>query len=198
MAAESHNDRLDSWKEIAAYLRRGVRTVQRWEKQEGLPVHRLIHHAQSSVYAYRWELDGWWSQRNPARQRTQPQTGASLAVLPFVNMSSEKEYEYFSDGVTEELISALTTIDGLQVAARTSSFQFKGKAEDVRSIGQKLNVSAVLEGSVRKAGEQLRVTVRLVSVSDGLHLWSKTFEREISDLFASSRSRRAADTDLMT
>jgi serine/threonine protein kinase/tetratricopeptide (TPR) repeat protein len=107
-----------------------------------------------------------------------------LAVLPFVNMSSDPENEYFSDGMTEELINALTKVTGLRVTARTSAFVFKGKDIDVREIGRKLNVESVLEGSVRRAGKRLRITAQLVNVADGYYVWSETFDRGIADVFA--------------
>lgn len=108
----------------------------------------------------------------------------SIAVLPFVNMSGNEADEYFSDGMTEELINALTAVGGLRVAARTSSFAFKGKEADVREIGQSLNVQTILEGSVRKARNRLRITAQLVNVADGYHLWSETYDREMEDVFA--------------
>src|SRR5215472_11933898 len=108
----------------------------------------------------------------------------SVAVLPFVNMSSDKENEYFSDGMTEELINALANVDGLRVASRTSSFAFKGKNLSIRRIGEELSVGAVLEGSVRREGDRLRVTAQLVNVADGYHIWSKTYEREAKNIFA--------------
>jgi serine/threonine protein kinase/Tfp pilus assembly protein PilF len=108
----------------------------------------------------------------------------SIAVLPFVNMSSEKEQEYFSDGLTEELLSALAKIPDLKVAGRTSSFSFKGKNEDLRTIASKLGVAHLLEGSVRKAGNQLRITVQLVKAEDGFRLWSENYERTLDDIFA--------------
>ncbi len=107
----------------------------------------------------------------------------SIAVLPFVNMSADPENEYFCDGLAEELINALTKIERLRVLARTSSFSFKGKQADVREIGQRLNVSTVLEGSVRKAGSRLRITAQLINVADGYHLWSERYDRQIQDLF---------------
>ena len=107
----------------------------------------------------------------------------SIAVLPFVNMSSDTEQEYFSDGVTEELINALSRFSGLHVAARTSSFAFKGKNEDIRAIGKKLNVGAVLEGSVSKEGNRVRITAQLISTADGYHLWSDSYDRELKDIF---------------
>ena len=109
---------------------------------------------------------------------------AGLAVLPFVNLSSDPENEYFSDGMTEELINALTKVAGLRVTARTSAFAFKGKDIDVREIGQRLNVASVLEGSVRRSGNRLRITAQLVNVSDGYYVWSETFDRGIADVFA--------------
>jgi serine/threonine-protein kinase len=112
------------------------------------------------------------------------QAGESIAVLPFVNMSSDEENEYFSDGMTEELIHALTKVDGLRVASRTSAFAFKGKDADAREIGRKLNVTTLLEGSVRKAGNKLRVAAQLIKVADGYHIWSETFERDLKDVFA--------------
>jgi len=108
----------------------------------------------------------------------------SIAVLPFVNMSSDKEQDFFSDGLAEELLNNLTKIQGLRVTGRTSSFAFKGKNEDLRLIGQKLNVRTILEGSVRKEGKRVRVTAQLVNTSDGFHLWSQTYERELEDIFA--------------
>jgi TolB-like protein/Tfp pilus assembly protein PilF len=108
----------------------------------------------------------------------------SVAVLPFANMSADAEQEYFCDGIAEEIINALANVDGLSVVARTSAFAFKGKAEDVREIGRRLGVENVLEGSVRRAGERVRITVQLVSVADGYHLWSERFDRELADVFA--------------
>ena len=108
----------------------------------------------------------------------------SVAVLPFVNISAEPDNEYFADGIAEEIINALTRIQSLRVASRTSAFVFKGKTEDIREIGHRLKVSTVLEGSVRKMGNTLRVTAQLVNVADGYHLWSERYDREIEDVFA--------------
>ncbi len=109
---------------------------------------------------------------------------SSIAVLPFEDLSPQHDQEYFCDGMTEEIIDALTKLDGFRVVARTSSFAFKGKQQDIREIGKKLNVGAVLEGSVRKFGNKLRVTAQLNSVADGYHLWSDTYERELPDVFS--------------
>jgi serine/threonine protein kinase/Tfp pilus assembly protein PilF len=108
----------------------------------------------------------------------------SVAVLPFTNMSADAENEYFTDGMAEEIINALTKIQSLRVTSRTSSFSFKGKNEDIPEIGKKLKVSTVLEGSVRKMGNRLRITAQLVNVADGSNLWSEKYDREIEDIFA--------------
>ena len=108
----------------------------------------------------------------------------SVAVLPFVNMSSDPEQEYFSDGLSEELLNRLTQNEQLRVAARTSSFQFKGQTLDIGEIGRQLNVDNILEGSVRKAANRLRITAQLIQVDTGFHLWSETYEREMDDVFA--------------
>jgi len=107
----------------------------------------------------------------------------SIAVLAFVNMSNDLENEFFSDGIAEEIINALTKVKALRVASRTSSFAFKGKSEDIGEVGRKLKVHTVLEGSVRKAGSRLRVTAQLVSVADGYHLWSERYDRQLDDVF---------------
>ncbi len=120
----------------------------------------------------------WWGRP--------PQAGPirSIAVLPFINMSADPEQEYFCDGMAEEIINALSQVEGLNVIARTSTFVFKDKQKDIAEIGRKLNVETVLEGSVRKAGNQLRITAQLINVTDGYHLWSKKFDKEMKDIFA--------------
>ncbi len=109
---------------------------------------------------------------------------ASAAVLPFVDMSPDQDQEYFSDGLTEELITSLSQVEGLRVAARTSSFQFKGRNADVREVGRRLDVGSVLEGSVRRSGNRLRIATQLVSVEDGYQLWAESYDRELTDVFA--------------
>jgi serine/threonine protein kinase/Tfp pilus assembly protein PilF len=108
----------------------------------------------------------------------------SLAVLPFANLGRDQENEYFSDGLAEDIIDALTQVSGLRVVARTSSFAFRGKEQDVREIGARLNVEHILEGSVRRAGNRIRLTAQLVKTSDGYHVWSQRFDREMTDVFA--------------
>lgn len=111
------------------------------------------------------------------------QTQNRLAVLPFVNMSADPENEYFSDGITEELLNALTRIDGLQVTSRTSAFAFKNKNHDIRDIAIQLNVDKVLEGSVRKSGNRVRITAQLINAADGYHIWSENYDRNLDDIF---------------
>ncbi|MFZ1988525.1 MAG: TIR domain-containing protein [Alphaproteobacteria bacterium] len=149
------------------------------------------------------ELDGWDESTESAEfkallsaleglLRSSSSTGVaktgdaavSIAVLPFVNMSSDPEQEYFSDGLSEELMNQLTQLKQLRVTGRTSSFAFKGRNEDLRVIGQKLGVAHILEGSVRKAGKRVRITAQLIKCDAGHHLWSHTYDRELDDIFA--------------
>lgn len=122
----------------------------------------------------------------PSRQALQGKTkqpANRLAVLPFVNMSADPENEYFSDGITEELLNALTRVEGLQVTSRTSAFAYKGKNDDIRDIGIKLNVDRILEGSVRKSGNRVRITAQLINAADGYHIWSENYDRDLTDIF---------------
>ena len=129
------------------------------------------------------------------KSRPEPPPAAGVAVLPFVNMSPDKENEYLGDGITEDLCTALSQIKGLRVPARTSSFMFKGKTEDIRKIGKQLNVSTVLEGSVSKAGNKVRISAQLNNVADGYHLWAETYDRYMTDILEirSDISRKVAD-----
>jgi len=131
-----------------------------------------------------WWMESRLREPNPtaASQSSASAARKSVAVLPFVNMSPDASDEYLSDGMTEELITALSKIGGLQVAARTSSFAFKGKNQEIETIGQQLHVGAVLEGSVRKAGKRMRIAAQLINVTDGYHLWSETYEEDLADL----------------
>jgi serine/threonine protein kinase/Tfp pilus assembly protein PilF len=113
-----------------------------------------------------------------------PKSMTSIAVLPFEDMSPQKDQEYFCDGIAEELINALSHIKDLRVAARTTAFSFKGTKQDLREVGRKLNVNTVLEGSIRKAGNKLRITAQLIDVVNGYHLWSEKFDKEMGDIFA--------------
>jgi TolB-like protein len=121
---------------------------------------------------------------NTAATETSAGLAPSIAVLPFVNMSSDPEQEYFSDGISEEILNSLAQVKELKVAGRTSSFAFKGQNQDLRQIGETLGVEHILEGSVRKSGAKVRITAQLVQVDDGFHLWSDTYDRELTDVFA--------------
>ena len=118
----------------------------------------------------------------------------SIAVLPFVNMSGDKEQEYFSDRLAEEIINALAQFSGLKVIARTSAFAFRGKEQDITKIAEALRVRTILEGSVRKSGKRLRITAQLIDASDGSHLWSDRYDRETTDVFAIQDEITAAIT----
>jgi TolB-like protein len=114
----------------------------------------------------------------------EPQKQPSIAVLPFANLGGDKEQEYFSDGLSEEIINALAQIPGLKVIARTSAFAFRGKELDIREIAERLGVETVLEGSVRRSGNRVRITAQLITAADGSHLWSQRYDREMADIFA--------------
>ncbi len=125
-------------------------------------------------------------QVDPADGKKSPESGTpnnSIAVLPFVNMSADAENEYFCDGMAEELLNALAKIEDLKVAARTASFSFRGKNAPMGEIGLALNVSSILEGSVRKSGSRIRITIQLINAADGYHLWSERYDREMQDIF---------------
>src|SRR5258705_1001273 len=232
IGADAQGRRLESWKEIAAYLGRDVTTVRRWEKREGLPVRRLHHSRLGSVYAYAAELDAWRDKPAPTaatdspdarkvsavgRSGAQARTAAalaalalalvaglmwlvrerptiqpasanggirSLAVLPLENFSGNPEQDYLSDGMTEALIARLSAIHALRVISRTSAMQFKGTRKSVPAIGKELNVDAVIEGSVLRSGDKIRVTVQLIRADTDEHLWSGTYDRELQDVLA--------------
>ena len=158
-------------------------------------VERALFKAMSTEVSSRYATAAMFAQAlssssldTPADTRTMPQPAVSaaksVAVLPFANISADPDNEYFTDGMAEEIINALTKVQSLRVASRTSSFAFKGKNEDIGEIGRKLKVSTVLEGSVRKMGNKLRITAQLVNVADGYHLWSERYDRELEDVFA--------------
>ena len=226
----SDQGRLDSWKEIATYLGREVRTCQRWEKQEGLPVHRHLHEKLGTVYAYRSELDAWLEsrrtvpdtvveepipvvaviqpvERNPRSFRIRAAAAVvslivlglagylvarragwinsigdhrvRLAVLPFENLSSQSDQDYFSDGMTEEMITQLARLEPerLGLIGRTSVMHYKGTSKNIAAIGQELGVDYILEGSVRREADRIRVTTQLIRVKDQTHLWAENYDR---------------------
>lgn len=188
------DDRLDSWKEIAAYVSRGVRTVRRWEREEGLPVHRHVHRVLGSVYAYKSEIDAW-RQSGPRRPGSRPPAAGpgidlgpgplkSIAVLPFTNLSTDPENEYFADGLTDEVTAVLAKVRTLRVISRTSSMTFKGRTGDVKTIARALGVRYLLEGSVRRAGSRLRITAQLIDATTDGHLWADSYDGTVEDVFA--------------
>jgi TolB-like protein/Tfp pilus assembly protein PilF len=228
-SSDSLGRRLESWKEVAAYLGRDITTVRRWEKREGLPVHRIHHNRLGTVYAYTAELDAWRNERAAAaapvemaatqtpqtvkrvwtvialaalglvlagslawlwrhRRAEQPTSASSgirsLVVLPLENLSGNPEQNYLADGMTEALIGRLSMIQGLRVISRTSSMQFKGARGSVPEIARKLNVQAVVEGSVIRSGDRIRITAQLIQGDSDVHLWSGTFDRELRDVLA--------------
>ena len=181
-------DRLDSWKEIATYLNRSVRTVRRWEADESLPVHRHMHRSLGSVYAFKSEIDAW---RHTAQLRRpeSPRSSAagaipSIVVLPFSNLSPDPENEYFADGLTDEVIQDLSKIRSLRVISRTSSMVLKGTNKDLKTIGRELGVGFVVEGTVRRAASRLRISARLIDASTDDHLWSGQYDGTVEDVFA--------------
>ena len=203
VAAIAPGELLNSWKEIAGYLNRDVRTLQRWERGKDLPVHRLPGGDKPAVYALKSELDAWLRSRaihaleEEVRLPPVARDAPSIAVLPFANLSGDKENEYFSDGLADEILTELTRVPGLRVIARTSSFALRGKDQDVREIGANLNVGALLEGSVRKSGDRIRVAAQLVSTADGGHLWSERYDRQLTDVFAIQDQVSAAIVEAM-
>ncbi len=172
-----------------------VRPITELRTSVPLAVERAISRAMNTEASGRYTTVAMFSQAlassaltTPTDTQTMPQpivsAAKSVAVLPFANMSNDAENEYFTDGMAEEIINALSKVQSLRVASRTSSFAFKGKNEDIGEIGKKLKVSTVLEGSVRKMGAKIRVNAQLVNVADGYQLWSDRYDRELEDIFA--------------
>jgi TolB-like protein/Tfp pilus assembly protein PilF len=252
-SGKTSDGRLNSWKEIAAYLNRDVTTAQRWEKREAMPVHRHLHDKRGSVYALVPELDAWLQSRrlplgedpdikeeandeaNDREQQPEPPSdgdvggaadhphrpmvrprgwlllaGAgvlgllavayvlsrgraqnaaqpkirSLAVLPLKNLSADPTQEYLSDGMTEALIDRLSRMHDLRVISRTSVMRFKNPQLSVPDIARMLHVDAIVEGSVMRQGDRIRVTAQLIRGATDEHFWSETYDRELRDLFA--------------
>src|SRR3990170_646581 len=156
----------------------------RYEDMESLLEDLRKVRSQNEIQSFQFEL--------PA-----PRPSQSIAVMPFVNMSADPEQEYFCDGLTEELINALSRIQDLKVVARTSAFTFKGGSHDVRKVGRKLDVRTVLEGSVRKSANRLRITAQLINVLDGYHLWSERYDRELKDIFEVQEEISLAIVDIL-
>jgi len=185
-------DRLDSWKQIAAYLKRGVRTVRRWEREEGLPVHRQIHRVLGSVYAFRSEIDAW-QRRHDEQSRAAPRqsvadgaaTGPpSIAVLSFASLSADADNEFFADGLADEITADLCRVRALRVISRTSAATFKGSTKDAKTISRELGARYLLEGSVRRADNRIRITTQLIDAHTDAHVWAEKFDGGVEDLFA--------------
>jgi TolB-like protein len=167
------------------------RVATPWRSKQALPMVLAVVVAGALAY---FGIDKFWFSKYQASPATPPAAPAStapaafappshsIAVLPFVNMSGDKEQEYFSDGLSEELLNSLSRINELQVAARTSSFYFKGEHADLQTIAHKLNVASVLEGSVRRSGHKIRITAQLNNAITGFHLWSQTYDRDLDDV----------------
>jgi TolB-like protein/Tfp pilus assembly protein PilF len=244
-APTQSSERLESWKEIAVFLRRDIRTVQRWEKTEGMPVHRHVHDKLGSIYAFKSELLEWQKQRsadpdapeegnppiegnglepeesapvvtapsaaenpNPAARlwryallavlavtavastwmlirkvATGESSTARIVVLPFANLSGDSAQEYFSEGVTEELITSLARqSQTMRVTSFGSSLAYKGTQKTPEQIGKELKVDYVVTGSVRRSGDHVRITAHLMRTRDEAHLWDNSYDREITDI----------------
>jgi len=176
----AQQERLEGWKEIAAYLHREVRTVQRWEQAEQLPAHRQLHLKLSTVYAFKAELDRWIAQRSPSPRGD---GGVSLAVRDFTNLSSSQRNNSFSEGIIEDLTTKLSRVEGLRVFPRSATLRFRDSTLTAASIGKQLKASHVLEGSVRRDGNRLRINVQLIRTRVGHSLWAQKFDRTVKDVF---------------
>jgi TolB-like protein len=178
----SNADRLDSWKEIAAYLNRSVRTARRWEREEGLPVHRHVHNKLGSVYAHRSEIEAWRAAAGVTASAPRSSV-RSIAVLPFQNLGGPDQ-SYFAEGLTDEVTTALSAIRALRVISQTSARATRGSAGDVKQIAAGLEVQYVVEGSVRRSGNRLRITAQLIDAAADSHLWADTLDGTTDDVFA--------------
>lgn len=194
MPATSKPDRLNSWKAIANYLGRSERTARRWETEEGLPVHRQMHQASASVYAYVSEIDAWQT-RDESSGPTPPDSPvhvpallasteqASIGVLPFSFVGSDPGDEYIADGFTDEVIADLSKVHSLRVISRTSSMSLKGTTADAPTLARQLGVSHLLEGSVRRHDSGVRISVRLIDAASDRPTWAEKYAGSVDDVF---------------
>ena len=179
-------EQLESWKAIARYLKRSVRTARRWEQTQGLPVHRSL----GAVFAPRLELDAWREaqERAPVLPPAAPESAGpspvSIAVLPFENLSPDPQDAYFAAGLSEEITTVLSKVQALRVTSRTSTLALRGASGGARAIARRLRVRYLLEGSVRRAGERLRISAQLIDAGRDAHLWAESFDGTIDDVFA--------------
>jgi len=211
--------RLDSWKEIATYLKRGVRTVRRWEREEGLPVRRHVHGKQATIYAFAQEIDRWLEGRqgeagtdgqaaahalrpyskhgSEAVREKHPHRPAVIAVLPLRNLGGP-EQERFADGLTDELITEIGHCcpTQLRVIALTSVMQYKQSSKSIAQIGQELGADYILEGGVRRYGRRVRLTARLIAARDQAHIWADSFEVQLPPISSLQQAlaRKVADS----
>jgi len=176
-------ERLDSWKEVAVFFARTIRTVQRWERTEDLPIYRHVHKELGSVYAFESELLAWQDARSrqtecPLRKKASARR-LRLAVLPFANLSTDPQLRHFEDGLTYEIIAQFARLDParLGVIARTSVMPYKKSVCNIAQIGRSLNVDYVLEGSVRLSARQIRIAAQLIDVRDQTHIVADTCAR---------------------
>jgi TolB-like protein len=198
--------RLDSWKEIASYLKRGVRTVRRWEREEELPAHRHHHGKQATVYAFTHEVDAWLKGRavkggadeSLRSYAPQPSAGSGsktcekarrpviIAILPLRNVSGDPEHERFADGLTEELISEVGYCcpNLFRVIALTSVMQYKQSSKSIGQIGQELGADYLLEGGIRLYGRRVRMNARLIAARDQAHIWADIYEIQLPPIFS--------------
>jgi TolB-like protein len=169
---------LGSWKEIAVYLNRGLRTVQRWEKQENLPVHRHIHEKSGSIYGYKTDVDAWLAVRCESSKKSQRNRSVVLAVLPFDDLGGSTDCDTISEGLTEEIITQIASLqcDGLAVVSRSSVQRFKDRKRGTGRIASQLKADYLLEGTIRREGAITRVTTHLVSADGGTVSWAKKYE----------------------
>ena len=187
MNATAPDSRLRSWKAIANYLGCSVRTARRWEADEGLPVHRLMHKSQGSVYAYAAELDTWLhrdEQSDAKAALPESDERKSIAVLPFDFIGADSDDAYIADGFTDEVIADLSKIRTLRVTSRTSSMSLKGSQLSARKVAKSLSVGLLLEGSVQKQASRLRIAVRLIDPVSEDTLWTNKYQGDLDDVFA--------------
>jgi len=175
-------ERLDSWKQIAAYLNRSVRTVRRWEREEGLPVHRHMHRALGSVFALRPEIDAWRQSLTRAPEPAAP-ADASIAVLPFTDLSDDADSAYFVEGLTEEITTTLSRVRALRVISRASAASLRGTRKRARGIARELGVRYLLQGSVRKAQQRLRISAQLINAAEDVLVWGEVYDGTLEDVF---------------
>ncbi len=182
--APSPAERFDSWKEVASYLKKSVRTVQRWEKEEGLPVHRHQHLSSGSVYAFREELDQWFQQRRLRLTQTKPKAPLKaaaelgVAVLPFRNLGREAQSQSLAEILVEEIVGALSELSGLRVASPTAT---RGRDAPLSELARMLQLQLALEGTVRCTGKTLRVRLRMLDAESGLTLKAQSFQSDLEE-----------------